>query len=65
MHRIGELARHAGVTVRTLRHYDELGLLTPSERSGGGHRLYGAADVERLYRLCGAISPVSSSRSVR
>ena len=51
MHRIGELARHAGVTVRALHHYDELGLLTPSERTGGGHRLYGAADVERLYRL--------------
>jgi len=51
MHRIGELAQHAGVTVRTLHHYDELGLLTPSERTSGGHRLYGAADVERLYRL--------------
>ena len=51
MHRIGELARHAGVTVRTLHHYDELGLLTPSERTSGGHRLYGAGDVERLYRL--------------
>jgi DNA-binding transcriptional MerR regulator len=50
-HRIGELARVAGVTVRTLHHYDELGLLTPSVRTGGGHRLYTAADVERLYRL--------------
>jgi DNA-binding transcriptional MerR regulator len=50
-HRIGELARRAGVTVRALHHYDELGLLTPSERSHGGHRLYSAADVERLYRL--------------
>jgi DNA-binding transcriptional MerR regulator len=51
VHRIGELAQHAGVTVRTLHHYDELGLLTPSERSHGGHRLYAAADVQRLYRL--------------
>jgi MerR family transcriptional regulator, thiopeptide resistance regulator len=51
VHRIGELAQHAGVTVRALHHYDELGLLTPSERTSGGHRLYGAADVERLYRL--------------
>jgi DNA-binding transcriptional MerR regulator len=49
--RVGQLAQHAGVTVRALHHYDELGLLTPSERSNGGHRLYGAADVERLYRL--------------
>ena len=50
-YRIGELAKVAGVTVRTLHHYDELGLLTPSERTGAGHRLYAARDVERLYRL--------------
>ena len=50
-YRIGELAKVAGVTVRTLHHYDELGLLTPSERTGAGHRLYDARDVERLYRL--------------
>jgi DNA-binding transcriptional MerR regulator len=50
-HRVGELAQRAGVTVRTLHHYDELGLLTPSERTRGGHRLYATADVERLYRL--------------
>ena len=49
--KIGELARIAGVTVRTLHHYDELGLLVPSERTQAGHRLYSAADVERLYRL--------------
>jgi DNA-binding transcriptional MerR regulator len=50
-YRIGELARLAGVTVRALHHWDELGLLVPSERTHGGHRLYSAADVERLYRL--------------
>jgi len=50
-YRIGELARAAGVTVRALHHYDDLGLLVPSERTGGGHRLYSAADVQRLYRL--------------
>jgi DNA-binding transcriptional MerR regulator len=50
-YRIGELARTAGVTVRALHHYDSLGLLVPSERTGAGHRLYSAADVERLYRL--------------
>ena len=49
--KIGELARIAGVTVRTLHHYDGLGLLVPSERTQSGHRLYSAADVERLYRL--------------
>jgi MerR family transcriptional regulator, thiopeptide resistance regulator len=49
--RIGELARIAGVTVRALHHYDDLGLLVPSERTRAGHRLYSAADVQRLYRL--------------
>src|ERR1044072_8492378 len=50
-HRIGELAKLAGVTVRALHHCDEPGVLRPSAGTGGGHRLYTAADVERLYRL--------------
>lgn len=50
--RIGQLAGATGVTVRSLHHYDEIGLLVPSERtSGGGHRVYGEADVQRLYRI--------------
>jgi DNA-binding transcriptional MerR regulator len=49
--KIGELARIAGVTVRALRHYDSVGLLVPSERTHGGHRLYSPADVQRLYKL--------------
>jgi MerR family transcriptional regulator, thiopeptide resistance regulator len=49
--RIGELAAAVGVTVRALRHYDRLGLLVPSARTTGGHRVYSAADVRRLYRL--------------
>jgi DNA-binding transcriptional MerR regulator len=49
--RIGELASAAGVTVRTLHHYDEIGLLTPSQRSEAGHRLYVEADVRRLYQV--------------
>jgi len=49
--RIGELARATGLTVRTLHHYDELGLLIPSSRSEAGHRLYGEAAVRRLYRV--------------
>jgi DNA-binding transcriptional MerR regulator len=49
--RIGELARAAGVTVRTLHHYDAVGLLAPSARTDAGYRLYGPADVERLYRI--------------
>lgn len=48
---IGEVARAAGLTVRTLHHYDEIGLLVPSERSEAGYRLYGDGDVRRLYRI--------------
>jgi len=49
--KIGELARRTGLTVRTLHHYDEIGLLSPAERSDGGHRVYAEADVQRLYRI--------------
>lgn len=49
--KIGELARRTGLTVRALRHYDEIELLVPSERSSGGYRLYGQKDVARLYRI--------------
>ena len=49
--KIGELAKSAGLTVRTLHHYDHIGLLSPSERSDGGFRLYNQADVERLHRI--------------
>ena len=50
--RVGELAHAAGLTVRTLHYYDEIGLLSPSARTASGHRLYEAGDVERLYRIC-------------
>jgi DNA-binding transcriptional MerR regulator len=49
--KIGEVAAATGVTVRALRHYDELGLLVPSERTSAGYRLYSDADVQRLYRI--------------
>ena len=49
--KIGELARATGLTVRTLHHYDSLGLLRPSERSPAGYRLYGAEDVVRLQKI--------------
>jgi DNA-binding transcriptional MerR regulator len=48
---VGELAAASGLTVRTLHHWDEIGLLRPAERSGAGHRRYSSADVERLYRI--------------
>ncbi|WP_245547396.1 MerR family transcriptional regulator [Nocardia brevicatena] len=49
--KVGELAAATGLTVRTLHYYDEIGLLSPSRRTGAGHRLYSARDVERLYRI--------------
>ena len=53
--RVGELAQRTGLTIRTLHHYDELGLLRPARRSttvsGPGYRLYGPAEVERLTQI--------------
>src|SRR3954447_20292486 len=48
---VGDLAQAAGLTVRTLHHWDEIGLLRPAARSGAGHRRYSPQDVERLYRV--------------
>ncbi len=48
---IGEVAKLARVSVRTLRHYDAVGLLTPSARSEAGYRLYAPADLERLQQI--------------
>ncbi len=50
-HTVGDLAAMAGVTVRTLHHYGDVGLLTPSGRSPAGYRLYGPEDVQRLTRI--------------
>ncbi|MFE3290654.1 MerR family transcriptional regulator [Rhodococcus sp. NPDC059234] len=48
---VGEVARLVGVSVRTLHHYDEIGLVTPSGRTPSGYRSYSAPDVERLHRV--------------
>lgn len=48
---VGEVARLARITVRTLHHYDAVGLLVPSGRSGGGYRRYSGADLERLHQI--------------
>ncbi|HEU0238838.1 MAG TPA: MerR family transcriptional regulator [Micromonosporaceae bacterium] len=50
--RVGELAAATGLTVRTLHYYEEIGLLTPSQRTHAGHRLYDSADLARLYQIC-------------
>lgn len=48
---VGEVARLTGVTVRTLHHYDEIGLLSPSGRTAAGYRQYSEADLERLQQI--------------
>ncbi|MFE7776496.1 MerR family transcriptional regulator [Streptomyces sp. NPDC057445] len=48
---VGQVSGFAGVTVRTLHHYDEIGLLSPSGRSHAGHRRYDDADLDRLQRI--------------
>ena len=48
---VGQVARLAGVSVRTLHHYDELGLVSPAQRSAAGYRDYAHADLERLQRV--------------
>lgn len=49
--KIGELARRAGVSVRTLHHYDDIGLLEPTVGGGGSQRHYGPAAVARLHQI--------------
>ncbi|MGH3149883.1 MAG: MerR family transcriptional regulator [Streptosporangiaceae bacterium] len=51
---VGELASRAGVRTDTIRYYERAGVLPPPRRSGGDHRRYGAADVDRLLFIRGA-----------
>ena len=48
---VGQVAEQLGVTVRTLHHYDEIGLLVPSERTAAGYRLYNGRDITRLQHV--------------
>jgi len=48
---VSQVAKLAGVSVRTLHHYDEVGLLRPSDRSEAGYRLYSHADLQRLQQV--------------
>lgn len=62
---VGRVAALADVSVRTLHHYDEIGLVQPSARTSAGYRAYSAGDVERLrevlaYRRLGFGSPRGS-----
>src|SRR5262245_54864620 len=49
--KVGDLARRTGLTIRTLHHYDDIGLLKPSLHTESGHRLYTATDVARLQQV--------------
>ena len=48
---VGQVAEQLGVTVRTLHHYDAIGLLVPSERTSAGYRLYDGRDITRLQHV--------------
>jgi len=48
---VSQVAKLAGVTVRTLHHYDEIGLLSPGERTAAGYRRYTECDLERLQQI--------------
>ncbi len=51
--KIGEVCQRVGLSIRTVRYYEEVGLLTPTDRSPGGFRLYSEDDVRRLEVLKG------------
>ena len=48
---VGEAANLVGVSVRTLHHWEQIGLLVPAARSSAGYRLYGPADIERIHQI--------------
>lgn len=49
--KVGEISKQTGLSVRTLHHYDTIGLLSPSEHSESGHRLYTSQDIVRLQQI--------------
>jgi DNA-binding transcriptional MerR regulator len=51
LERVGEIAERLGVSPRTIKYYEELGLIQPETRSQGGFRLYGKEEVEQLERI--------------
>lgn len=59
-YQIGEVAERVGLSLRTIRYYEEIELVNPSGRTEGGFRLYTDADVERL-RLIRALKPLGMS----
>lgn len=49
--KVGDLVKQTGVSVRTLHYYDEIGLLSPSDRTEAGYRVYGEEDIIRLQQI--------------
>lgn len=49
--KVGDIAKLTGLTVRTLRFYDQIGLFSPSGHSDSGHRLYNEADIGKLHQI--------------
>ena len=64
-YKVGDLARLAGTSVRTLHHYEAIGLLVPSGRTDAGHRRYARSDVARLARIKGLVALGLSLEEVR
>lgn len=60
LHQIGEAAERAGLSIRTIRYYEEMGLVSPSGHTPGGFRLYTDDDIERLL-LVKATKPLELS----
>lgn len=54
---VGEVSQRTGVTVRTLHHYDAVGILPPSDRTEAGYRIYDEVAVGRLFRILARRSP--------
>ena len=48
---IKEVTKQTGITVRTLRYYDQIGLLPPAGKTEGGHRLYGELELQKLQEI--------------
>ncbi|MDN5933217.1 MAG: MerR family transcriptional regulator [Pseudonocardia sp.] len=59
-HQIGEVARRVDLSIRTIRHWEEVGLVTPTARSSGGFRLYSDEDIARI-RLLRFMKPLDLS----
>lgn len=49
--KVGDLAKMTGLTVRTMRFYDQIGLFSPSDQTESGHRLYNKSDLSRLHQI--------------